>query len=162
MKAVHVLLALAFGSIASNAADVQPASSTPGDADAQLAFILENPLKESDYSDSDRCLFPRTYQSIEILDRRHLLFVGTRDGTLWLNQLRMDCIGLRRDSVLIFEAHQESLCDLDSFRSVARNATMSNDFGYAHCTLGHFERITPQQAGQLRIALAKRGAGYDD
>ena len=163
VKAVHVLLVLTFGSIASNAADVaQPASSTPGDAAAQLAFILDNPLKESEYSATDRCLFPRTYQSVEILDRRHLLFVGSRDGSLWLNQLRMDCIGLRRDSVLIFEMHQDSLCDLDNFRGMARDATMSNAFGFAHCTLGNFERVTPWQAGQLRMALAKRGTGYDD
>jgi len=162
MKAAHVLFVLALGSIASNAADVaEPASKTQGDADAQLAFILANPLKESDYSAADRCLFSHTYRSIEILDRRHLLFVGARDD-LWLNQLRMDCIGLRRDSVLIFDMHQESLCDLDNFRGVARNATMGADFGNAHCTLGHFERITPQQAGQLRVALAKKGNGKDD
>jgi len=161
MKAAHVLIVLALGSIASNAADVaEPASNTPGDADAQLAFILANPLKESDYSASDRCLFQRTYRSIEILDRRHLLFVGSRDD-LWLNQLRVDCIGLQRDSVLVFEMRQGSLCDLDNFRGVARNAP-GGEFGNAHCTLGHFERITPQQAGQLRIALAKHATGYDD
>lgn len=161
MKAAHVLVVLALGSIGSNAADIaESASDTPGDADVQLAFILDNPLKESDYSASDRCLFQRTYQSIEILDRRHLLFVGSRDD-LWLNQLRMDCIGLQRDSVLVFDMRQASLCDLDSFHGVARNAS-GGDFGNAHCTLGHFERITPQQAAALRVALAKHATGGRD
>jgi hypothetical protein len=154
MKAAYLLFALALGAIASNAADVAaPAASTPAGTDAQLAFILDNPLKESDYSASDRCLHSRTYRTVEILDRRHLLFIGMRDD-LWLNQLRADCVGLRRDSVLIFETQQDGVCDLDSFRGVPRNASMNGDFG-AHCTLGHFERITPEQAGQLRIALAK-------
>jgi hypothetical protein len=151
---------MTFGSILSNAADVAaPVSNAPPDADAQLAFILDNPLKESDYARHERCLFPRTYRSVEILDKRHLLFVGTRDD-LWLNQLRVDCIGLRKDSMLVFEVREQSLCDMDSFRSAPRNGGMTGEFG-AHCTLGHFEPITPAQADFLRDAFSKRATTTD-
>jgi hypothetical protein len=160
MKAAYVSLALTFGSIASNAADVAaPVSSASHDAASQLAFILDNPLKESDYGRNERCLFPRTYESVEILDKRHLLFVGNRDA-MWLNQLRNDCVGLRKDSLLIFEVREQSLCDADSFRSAPRNSALSGEFG-VHCTLGHFEPITPAQADLLRDAFAKRATTTD-
>jgi hypothetical protein len=148
---------MTFGSIASNAADVAaPVSDVPHDADAQLAFILDNPLRESEYARDERCLFPRAYRSVEILDKRHLLFVGLHEN-LWLNQLRTDCIGLRKDSLLIFELREETVCDMDSFRSAPRNSAMSGEFG-VHCTLGHFEPITAAQADLLRDAFAKRAS----
>jgi len=160
MKAAYVLLALTFGSIASNAADVAaPSSNEPRDADAQLAFILDNPLKESEYARHERCLFQRTYRSVEILDKRHLLFVGARDD-LWLNQLRIDCIGLKKDSLLIFEVHEPSICDMDSFHSAPRDSIAAAEFG-AHCMLGRFEPITPAQADLLRDAFAKRATTGD-
>lgn len=158
MKAACVALALTLGPLASSRADVA-APPAADDAAAQLQYILDNPLKESAYTDSDRCLFGRTYRSVEILDRRHLLFVGSRDDR-WLNQLRMDCVGLRSDSVLIFDMRDHGLCDLDGVRGVPRNASFGGDF-VAHCTLGKFERITPAQADQLRMALSKRGTQHD-
>ena len=163
MGAARLLAVMTFGAMPSLAADVAVPSTVQStassiayaDANTRLAFILDNPLQESDYARAERCLFPRTYEAVEILDKRHLLFVGFRDK-MWLNQLRVECVGLRKDSVLIFEAHEPSLCDMDSFHSAPRGA-MSGEFG-AHCTLGHFEPITPAQADQLRIAFARRAA----
>ena len=155
MGAARLLAMMTFGAMPSLAADVAAPPTAPADTNARLAFILDNPLQESDYARAERCLFPRTYEAVEILDKRHLLFVGYRDK-IWLNQLRVDCLGLRKDSVLIFEVHESSLCDMDGFHSTPRGA-MSGEFG-THCTLGHFEPITPAQADQLRTAFARRAA----
>ncbi len=134
------------------------------DLDARVGFILDHPLPESEYSESKRCVFTNRYDSVEVLDRRHLLFKGRR-GAIWLNQLRFDCLGLRRDAVLVFEAHDQSLCNQDSFRSVSRGAmiqasdlmTSTDAFG-AHCVLGDFEPISGAQAELLRVALANRAS----
>ena len=63
------------------------------DIDAQVDFILDNPLPESDYHSSDRCINSDSYRKVEVLDERHLLFLGRR-GVVWLNQLRYACAGL--------------------------------------------------------------------
>lgn len=125
------------------------------DLDAQVAMILDHPLPESDYTQADRCLSAGIYEHVEVLDTRRLLFRGNR-GSLWLNQLRYNCAGLRDDSVLIFEMRDHRVCELDGLRSVPGNGSFAGDFG-VHCTLGDFEPITQAQADQLRKAL-ERGA----
>ena len=146
---------LTFGSACaiSFADAVEAPASTHADLEAQVDYILDHPLPESDYSRADRCLLADTYRSIEILDARHLLFLGSR-GTVWLNQLRFECPGLSDDARLIFEMHDRSLCDMDGFRSEQRSGGPSG-FG-AHCMLGHFEPITEIQADLLRDALGPR------
>ena len=119
---------------------------------AQIDFILDNPLPESEYAESKRCVFPNTYRSVEILDSKHLLFWGYR-GNVWLNQLRLDCSGLRKDALLVFEMRERTLCDMDSFHGTPRGSGMVQ-FA-AHCTLGHFETISEDQAAALRVALAR-------
>jgi len=127
-----------------------PRAST--DLDGKIGFMLDHPLAETEYSRVERCVLLNNYESIEILDSRHLLFRGSR-GTVWLNQLRFDCVGMRKDDVLIFDVHDRSLCDTDSFRSTQRfNASTS--FGM-RCVLGHFESITQAQADVLRDALVR-------
>lgn len=136
----------------------------PGEAaasplDAQIDFILEHPLPESEYSRSDRCVYTNDYDVIEVLDSRRLLFRGRR-GAFWLNQLRSECSGLTRDGVLIFESRSRGVCDMDSFHSVPRMAVVRiSDLGGAQfgasCMLGHFESITEAQAIVLRDALAR-------
>jgi hypothetical protein len=162
MKAAACFLILLALSIRSHAGDAgapplapsDDAQSPPAnDAKSQLDYILDNPLQESDYGRRDRCLFPERYRSIEILDSRHLLFIGNRDA-VWLNQLRFNCVGLKRDSLLVFEVRDRSLCELDSFHSTPRNAGFSGEFG-VHCTLGHFEPISETQADVLRNTLSR-------
>jgi hypothetical protein len=138
----------------------------PGDAAAsrtppneQIDFILDHPLPESEYAQSERCVYTNEYDAIEVLDTRRLLFRGRR-GTFWLNQLRSDCLGLTRDAVLILEKRNRNVCDMDSFRSVPRRAVVqisdlgSSQFGMS-CMLGHFELITEAQAMVLRDALSR-------
>jgi hypothetical protein len=125
------------------------------DARAQIDFILDNPLPESEYAESDRCVFPNTYRSVEILDGKHLLFWSQRRGVAWLNQLRYECIGLRKDAILVFDMRGRSLCDMDSFQGSPRYGGMAIAMS-THCMLGHFETISEDQAAALRIALERQ------
>lgn len=140
-------------------ADPADTAASPTPLNAQIDFILDHPLPESEYSQSDRCVYSNEYDAIEVLDSRRLLFRGRR-GAFWLNQLRSECLGLTRDGVLILEARSRSVCDMDSFRSVPRSALVqmsdlaSAQFGMS-CMLGHFEAITEAQAMVLRDAFSK-------
>ena len=79
------------------------------DVHAQIDFILDNPLPESEYAESARCVYPNMYRDVEVLDEKHLLFWGQRGGVVWLNQLRSRCIGLTRDALLVFKMRARSL-----------------------------------------------------
>ena len=94
-----VLLAFWFASATSFADPVDAPESAHADVDAQVDFILDNPLPESDYHSSDRCINSDSYRRVEVLDDRHLLFLGRR-GVVWLNQLRYACAGLGGGGVL--------------------------------------------------------------
>jgi len=120
---------------------------------AQIDFILDNPLPESEYAESKRCVFPNSYRSVEILDTKHLLFWGYR-GKVWLNQLRFECLGLRKDALLVFEMRERTLCDMDGFQGTPRSGGMGVPFA-VHCLLGNFEAISEDQAEALRVALAR-------
>jgi hypothetical protein len=146
------IYAVAF-SLACASASADPSDFAHPSLDAQIDYILDNPLQESEYVKSNRCIGMQTYRSVEVLDARHLLFLGKR-GAVWLNRLRSNCVGLEDDSMMIFEAHDQSLCDMDGFRSTPRNAG-SIGFG-SHCMLGHFEPISESQADVLRDAFARR------
>ena len=149
-----LLLSFWLACATSSADPIDSPASARADLEAQVDFILDNPLPESDYVRSDRCIHADTYRTIEVLDTRHLLFLGRKD-TVWLNQLRYACLGLRDEGVLVMEMRDRSLCDMDGFTSVASTSGRSSVPG-VHCTLGHFEKITEAQANQLREALARR------
>jgi hypothetical protein len=150
------VLAIAIASLHANGfadpAEAADVPAPPSSVQAQLAFILDNPLPESEYAEAKRCVFPNAYRKVEILDGRHLLFWGFR-GNVWLNQLRAECLGLRKDSLLVFELRERTLCDMDSFRGTPRSNTMS-PFA-VHCMLGTFETISEVQATALRVALER-------
>ena len=132
---------------------VDATAAAPSRVAPEIDFILDNPLPESEYAESKSCVYPNTYRSVEILDGRHLLFWGYR-GVVWLNQLRFECIGLKRDAVLIFEMRARSLCDMDNFHGAPRTGGVAAAFA-THCMLGHFETISEDQAAILRVALAR-------
>jgi hypothetical protein len=159
-----VLLAFWLASATSFADPVEAPEPTHADVDAQVDFILDNPLPESDYVDSNRCINSDSYRKVEVLDDRHLLFVGRR-GVVWLNQLRYACAGLGSGGVLVFEMRDRNLCEMDGFSSAPGSTGdavrgTTNRVGPAapgiHCMLGHFEEITEAQAGALRTALPVR------
>ncbi len=158
------LLAFWFAFDTSLADPVDAPEPARADVDAQVDFILDNPLPESDYVESNRCINSDSYRKVEVLDDRHLLFLGRR-GVVWLNQLRYGCAGLGGGGVLVFQMRNRNLCDMDGFSSVPGSGgdvvrgTINRGGPTAtgiRCTLGHFEEITEAQAGMLRKALPAR------
>lgn len=121
--------------------------------DDEVGLILQQPMPETEYSQSVRCLATNAYRSVEVLDTRHLLFRGRRDR-VWLNQLRRDCAGLKPNQMLHFDVTGSRLCALDRFQGFDRLGGMAGSS--ASCGLQRFEEITIQQADRLRQLLAQR------
>ena len=120
----------------------------------EIETILTQPLSEDEYVQGERCLSTHQYDSIEILDNRHVVFKG-RGDRLWVNTLRAPCVGLRRRDVPMFELRGMQLCNLDDF--VAINT--SRFFGTATsatCVLGDFAPITKEQVALIKDAVAKK------
>jgi hypothetical protein len=120
-------------------------------AQETIEQILAAPLESEDYAKGERCISTMQYNSMEVLDDRHVLFKGAGDR-IWLNTLRTRCIGLRRDSTPMIRLRDTQLCDMDTFQGV------ENVFGgwsrtSATCSLGTFTPITPEQADGIRAAL---------
>jgi Family of unknown function (DUF6491) len=110
--------------------------------------ILANSLTESDYGKAERCLQLSAYQKIRVLDKRHLLFEGRGDN-VWLNKLRIDCPGLRKNAVLQLEVRNTSVCNLDSVTSIEVRRFYVDKLS-ATCSLGPFIQIPREQAEFLK------------
>ncbi len=116
--------------------------------------ILNSTLDESAYGEVSRCLPSHTYDRVEILDDRHLVFYGRRNQ-VWLNKLRHKCPGLRRRDALKFDITGSRLCELDSVTAIE-----SRGFGIdetsAKCALGSFQEIPAEQAALLMEQIQSR------
>jgi len=120
-------------------------------AQETIEEILSTPLDSEEYVKTQRCLSTHSYNSVEILDDRHVLFKGIGDR-YWINQLRQRCVGLRRNSTPVFRLRDSQICDMDTFQGV------DNMFGMwsrstATCSLGSFTPITREQADTIRATL---------
>jgi hypothetical protein len=113
--------------------------------------ILSTPLESEDYVQAQRCLSTHSYNSVEILDDRNVLFKGIGDR-YWINQLRHRCIGLRRNSTPVFRLRDSQICDMDTFQGVDSVFGMW-DRSTATCSLGKFTPISREQADAIRAAL---------
>ncbi|MGA0838864.1 MAG: DUF6491 family protein [Pseudomonadales bacterium] len=113
--------------------------------------ILAAPLGAEAYAKTERCLSTAQYDSVEILDDRHVLFKGI-GKRVWLNELRSRCIGLDPRSTPVIRLRDSQLCDMDTFQGV--DSTMGIwTRSSATCSLGKFTAITPEQAEALRAAF---------
>jgi hypothetical protein len=113
--------------------------------------ILAAPLPSEEYVKGERCISTMQYDSMEVLDDRHVLFQGTGDR-IWLNTLRSRCIGLRRDSTPVIRLRDTQLCDMDTFQAVDDMLGVWTRTS-ATCSLGTFTRISREQADGIRAAL---------
>ena len=111
--------------------------------------ILANPLEESAYALQDRCLATARYRRIEIVGDMALAFHGRGDD-VWLNVLPRRCPGLRPNMVLVLEQSSLRICARDRFRGVASG---NFEMRTSTCTLGSFERMTPEHLDAMRDAL---------
>ncbi len=120
----------------------------------EIDAILTQPLGEDEYVKSERCISTFQYDSVEVLDKQHVLFKGRGDH-LWVNTLRVPCIGLRRRDVLQFELRGSQLCNLDDFVAIARTPFFGTKTS-ASCALGDFSPITQEQVELLKETVKKR------
>ena len=118
----------------------------------QVRAILARPVE--DEVDSERCLNTTSYRRVEVLDNRRLAFHG-RGDRVWLNQLRMPCVGLRSDHTLSFELRSNQVCAMDTFRGLTMSFGGPMPMGPS-CFLGEFEPITKAQVTLLKDALKQQ------
>jgi hypothetical protein len=106
--------------------------------------VLASSMTDADYGKPQRCLQTSQYESIEVLDKKHLLFEG-RGGKYWLNTLRLECPGLRRDEVLQLDLTTNRVCNLDTVTAIAVRRFYIDRVS-ATCSLGEFQPIPKEQA----------------
>ena len=143
MALAAIALAFCAGALAAEDEADEPAATITAEQ------ILANPLEESAYAIKDRCLATARYRRIEIVGSMALAFHGRGDD-VWLNVLPRRCLGLRPNMVLVIEQSSLRLCARDQFRGMA-----SGNFGMrtSTCTLGSFQRMTPEHLDAMRDAL---------
>ena len=123
---------------------------TPRYTDAEVARIYEV-LRASAAAESTRCLSTSRYQSVEVIDDRHLLFKGSGNRG-WVNELRNRCPGLRRNDVLLFELNTSQVCQLDTVTTIDRGMWIWRNAGPT-CTLGPFRQIDAEQRERIEEVL---------
>ncbi len=88
------------------------------------------------------------YDTVHILDNRHLLFASAAGHDLWLNTLRAPCVGMRRGMALAFELRGNRICALDRVGAAG---------GYSpSCSLGEFQGVTDPQVRMIQAAVQPR------
>ena len=121
-----------------------------GEPNEQLANVLETFDTDTEYAATERCLSTHRYDSVEVLDDRHLLFRRSPGDEVWLNTLRSRCPGLNRNDTLLFEQTGSQLCNLDTAEVVDRFLFWQRTGPV--CSLGQFHQLTEAQASLLREA----------
>lgn len=146
-KVGHRLLAPVAAGLLGACGGGQPLS--PADAD-----LIDDIVRETDARTERRCLATASYDAVTPLTPRYVVFRGSRD-TLWINELRSRCPGLRRDDVLVFDLHASRACELDTFTAADRSAFFWRQSGPT-CTLGKFREIEPQRLEAIESILRGR------
>ena len=151
-KGLAAALAAALAAVALSGCASDPAeeAARQQQVSEQIDTILTQPLGEEDYGGGERCISTSLYDSVKVLDTRHVLFKG-RGDRLWVNTLRNTCVGLRKRDVLQFDIRGSQICNLDTFTAV------TNNFGWqrtsATCSLGDFSPVTAEQVAMIEAAL---------
>jgi hypothetical protein len=137
---------------------------------ARVQEILLRTIDDEDYAGGERCLTRSRFSSVEIIDDQRIAFIGRGDN-IWLNQLRSPCFGLRPGMTLEMHTSGARLCRTDDVYGADLSAIRDFDPGSsprpgaagnamqparrtARCSLGAFEKVTPEQLRLLREALS--------
>lgn len=130
------------------AAQSEKNTSDDGEAPLTAEEILANPLQDSDYAQTTRCLSTARYRRVEIVNSQALAFHGRGDD-VWLNMLHRRCIGLRKDMILSIEQTSLRVCARDRVKGMSRNSYEAA----AVCSLGRFQRLSKPGFDAMRDAL---------
>lgn len=144
-------VALLAAALAGCASDPAQTAAEQQQVAEQIETILTQPLGDEEYGGGERCLSTHLYDSVEVLDTRHVLFKG-RGERLWVNTLRNACVGLRKRDVLQFDVRGSQICNLDTFTAVS-NALFGWQRTSATCSLGDFSPVTAEQVAMIEAAL---------
>lgn len=125
-------------------------ASGSGEPNEQLTSVLDDLDTGTEYTATKRCLSNFEYDTVEVLDERHLLFKDEPGGEKWLNTLRSRCPGLHRNDTLLFEKTGNRLCNLDTAEVVERFLFWRRTGPV--CSLGEFHELTENQANLIREA----------
>ncbi len=149
----------ADGDAASSAGNVAGNAAEGTTLEELLASVNGEPLV------AERCIRSSAIDTTEVLNPRLVVFkVGRR--TIYINQMPVDCPGLKPKAKIALTARDDRLCQLDSIR-VLHPSGMASDgsdnimFG-PNCMLGKFERITEEQLGVLEERFTPRGRNLLD
>jgi len=120
-----------------------------------ILVLLLVPLSVDGWADSEptNCLYARDVKQFEILDNKHLLLIGRFDRR-WLNRLKTQCAGLRKNMVLNVSRFGSQICANDRITATSRGA-VRGEGPTANCLLGQFEPVTLEQVAQLKKSLAE-------
>jgi hypothetical protein len=148
-----------------------PATAPPTAAPAPPT-IVDLPVDESTYENTENCISMREIRNHIVLDDRHIVF-ELRRGRYVLSQFKQRCEYLRQQDTIALHAvgGGSRLCALDQVSVLESNMHVGRAVGgfdniggfmvIGRCFLGPFEEITKEQLGGLRDAVRAR-QGDDD
>jgi hypothetical protein len=148
-----------------------PATAPPTAAPAPPT-IVDLPVDESTYENTENCISMREIRNHIVLDDRHIVF-ELRRGRYVLSQFKQRCEYLRQQDTIALHAvgGGSRLCALDQVSVLESNMHVGRAVGgfdniggfmvIGRCFLGPFEEITKDQLGGLRDAVRAR-QGDDD
>jgi hypothetical protein len=142
-RTLPIVLTLLIAGCASH--EIRKTKPAADEVQAKVEAIVER-VAQDEYASSENCLSTFEYDSVDIIDERHLLFHGLGDD-MWINQLRADCPGLHDSDTLLFELHSSRVCSLDIVRRVDRMLFWWNKGPM--CSLGKFYEVSPTLAQSL-------------
>lgn len=105
------------------------------------------PAAETSDADATRCVTLTQIRSVDIIDKRRILFRMTGDVN-YLNELPYECPGLYRDKAIMYRTSLNQLCNVDII-TVLDNVGGEFRPG-ASCGLGAFRPVTEDEIKSLR------------
>ena len=149
VRAMSAALAISAAAFAAAAQSTEENAAAETEATLTAEEVLANPLDDSDYEQTTRCLSTVRYRRVEIVNGQALAFHGRGDD-VWLNLLHRRCPGLRKGMMLSIEQTSFRVCAGDRITGASRHAIESVG---AVCTLGRFLHVSKQQFEAMRDAL---------
>ena len=129
--------------------------------------IVDLPVEESTYENTENCISMREIRNHIVLDDRHIVF-ELRRGRYVLSQFKQRCEYLRQQDTIALHAvgGGSRLCALDQVSVLESNLNVGRAVGgfeniggftvIGRCFLGPFEEITKEQLASLRDAVRAR------
>ncbi len=147
MLLIATLLALVL-LIPKVSAQAEPEPTDADEPPMTVEEILKRDPSDEDYKEDERCIRTDQIRNIDIIDDKHIAF-EVRRNQYYMVQFERRCLGLRRNSTVVFEPIGNRLCRLDGIRPIDEWGGIPG----AKCTIPGFESVTKEQIVMLKEAL---------